>query len=267
MKKKMKINKYFLIGLISVLLLFVVLIVVFNKKEETLKFNLNEVSHTYKVDDEEGMLLYNRYQVEEGILFNFVGSNSFDDSYGYYYSGKVLELSNFIKNIILIKDSDYGTWDYDMDSYCYKISIDEFKNQYYDFYHDKEVDLSFDDKYNNVIIVDDNNICIKDTINGTEYTKVVDTYLINIVRLNGKIIIYERVAFIKTGDKSFKFYKDSEMKDLVYELKRTDEVDISFINNSELVSNVLLEYADKFDIYTYTYTKGENGYYLESIKK
>ena len=46
-----------------------------------------------------------------------------------------------------------------------------------------------------------------------------------------------------------------------------NDVDVSFINNSEVVSNVLLEYQNELDIYEYTYVKGVDTYYLESIKK
>ena len=57
------------------------------------------------------------------------------------------------------------------------------------------------------------------------------------------------------------------MKDLVYKLKITDKLDRSFINNENVVSNVLLKYQDDFDLYEYTYVKGVDSYYFESIER
>lgn len=262
-----KIKQYIpaiVVGLIFIII--ILLLLLFYKDNDTFRLDINNVSFNNVVDDEEGMMLYNRYQVEDGLLFNFIGSNMYDGYYGYFYKDEVKNIPSSLKNIILIKNADYGSWDYDMDSRCYCSSLDNYKSFYNNLYGDEELDLTFDEKLNSKLIVDDNSICIIDTIDNN-YTKAIDTYLVNIVRIDEKIIVYERVIFIEMKDDYLYFYKDYKQKELIYKLKVTSELDISFINNSEIVSNVLLEFQNELDIYEYTYVKVEDTYYLEGIKR
>lgn len=263
MKKKIKVIITIAICLIIIVL---ILLFAFYNKDSKVNSKLYGTSFNYKLEDEEGMKLYNRYQIEDGILFNFVGSNMYDNYYGYFYKDDLNLLPNFLKNIVLIKEVDHGGWDYDIDNMCYKLSLDSYKKLYNNLYGDDEFDFSVDDNLKEKIMVDDNNICISDVLE-LDYTKTIDTYLVNIVRLNNKIVIYERVLFIDIKKDYLYFYKDLEMKELIYKLDINDKLDYSFINNSEVVSNVLLEYQDELDIYEYTYAKGEDEYYLENISK
>ncbi len=260
MNKKVNIYISIVIGFI---LLFVIVLNSFSNKDKKVDNTLYEASFNYKTKDEEGMTLYNQYHPEDGLLFDFVGSDMYD-YYGEFYKGTVEKLSDFIKHVIFIKNADYGSWEYDMDRMCYKLSLNDYKALYQEFYGNDYTDISVDDGLKDKIIIDDS-ICISDNIQKS-YTKTIDTYLVNIARLDNKIIIYERVAFVKIGDKKIEFYKDYSMEEKVYQLDK-DKVDISFINESSVVSNVLLEYQDEFPLYQYTYVKGEDTYYLESISK
>lgn len=262
---KKKIIKYMSIILVS-LGLGVLLVIVLGKENKGTKFDLNTFSFNYIVDYEVGMDLYRLYQAEDGLLFKFVGSDIFDEYYGYYYRDDVKELPSFLKNIVLINEADIGTWDYDIDNNCYKISLNEYKVMYNKLYESDLGDFTVEEEFKSKIMVNNDSLCIIDYIYN-DYTKFVDTYLVNIVRMDNKIVIYEKVVFIDIKEDYYYFYRDYEMTDLVYKLENTSDVDVSFINNSEVVSNVLLEFQNELDIYEYTYVKGVDTYYLESIKK
>ena len=266
--KKKDIKKYIsFIIVIIVIIVIIILLMLFDKDDNKVKLNLNGVTSNYAFNDIDGMMLYNRFQVEDGLLFSFIGSNSYEEYYGYYYKEEIDKLPSLLKNIILINDADYRTWNYDEDNRCYRLFMEDY-NIIYDklFGNSKDKDLEIEQEFENYIIVDDDGICATDYI-GNNYNKVIDTYLVNIINNDDKIVIYERVAFIDIKEDYYYFYRDYEMTDLVYKLENTSDVDVSFINNSEVVSNVLLEFQNELDIYEYTYVKGVDTYYLESIKK
>ena len=100
-----------------------------------------------------------------------------------------------------------------------------------------------------------------------EVNPIIEGGYVRICNEDDYIKIYERVAFIKLDKKNLYFYKDYSMKDLVYKLKVNDDVDTSFINDSSIVSNVLLKYQDDFDLYEYVYKKGVDTYHFESIER
>ena len=264
----MKNRKKYILSIIICFLVIIVVFEIFNlffSKDVSKKLDLNKVSYNYKVHDSDGMMLYHRYQPEDGLLFNLIGNNGFKDYYAYYFKkNKIDNLSNFVKNIILLNDADYTKFNYDDKNNCYQISYDDYKIIYDKLFNDADYILNFDEEFIS-INYNDKDVCVKE-FRTSNYKKVLDTYLVNIVRLNGKIIVYERVAFIKITDEKLIFYSDYKMKNEVYSLD-AEKVDISFINNSEIVSNVLLQYQNDFPLYQYTYIKGVDTYYLESIEK
>ena len=136
--------------------------------------------------------------------------------------------------------------------------------KYYGEENSFNIDIS--DKYSPRFYLDNGKICITKDEEGKQYSKAIDTYFVNGIDKDNEIIIYERVAFVKIGNNFIYFYGDYSMKDKVYSLDKS-KADLSFIHNSKIVSNVLMQYRDKFPIYEYHYKKGESTYYLESISK
>lgn len=266
--KREELIKYIVIG-ISVLIVFIVIIILLSKNKDTNNINLNKVSDNHMVDDSMVMALYERFNPERELLFNLIGSNNNKDYYGYYYKDNSIsykDLDDVVKNTILINDADYTTGKLDKENECYNMSVSDFKVIYEKLYGKKDYNLKFNDKYEIDVKLEDDNLCIKSN-SREDYTKVIDTYMVNAITDKNIITIYERVAFIKISDAYLYFYKDYEMKDLVYKLKVTKKLDRSFINNEKVVSNVLLKYQDKFDLYEYTYKEGKDSYYFESVKR
>ena len=261
--------KYVIVGIILLIIIGVVILLLGNNKEDV-KLNINSVSDNYVVDNSTVMSLYNRYNSEKGLLFNLIGSNTFSDYYGYFYSKDKItysDLDNVIKNTILINDSDYKTGEYNDENNCYYMTKDNFGVIYNKLYGKDDYNLNFDDSYPVEVRVEEDNICISDGEFGGSYNKLIDTYMVNAVEEDNYISIYEVVAFIKIEDGYLYYYKDYDMKNLVYKIELSKNLDRSFINNANIVSNVLVEYQDKFDLYEYTYVKGVDSYYLESIEK
>lgn len=269
----MKLKKQDLIKLliISVIILIIFIVIIFmlgkGKKEEQL--DLNKISNNYVIDDSIVMNLYNRYNPERGLLFSLIGSNSNKKYYGYYYKDDIKydDLDDTVKNTILINDADYKTGKYDEERQCYYMNNDDFGIIYNKLFGKDDYNIIFNGGDGTLIYSDEDKICISEDMMNNEYNKVIDTYMVNAIRVDSYITIYERVAFIKKTDNYLYFYKDINMKDLVYKLKITDKVDISFINNSEIVSNVLLKYQNDFDLYEYKYVEGIDSYYFDSIIK
>lgn len=267
----MKKNKRKIIILIGVLVLFIVLfIIIVNKKKDYIeKIDLGGVSSNYQIDDEMVTFLYERYHPENGLLFSLIGSNSqVKDYYGYYYKEDKTDFDKFpdiLRNFILLNTITYNEGGYDEERRCYLYSLEEFR----DLYHKNfgNLDQFKVEVYDNIvphIYLNESSICITDEVS-SNYTKVVDTYLVNADYQDDRIIIYERVSFLLLTDKDIEFYSDYKMEKKVYSLNKED-IDLSFVNNSKIVSNVLLKYEDEFPIYEYTYIKGEDTYYLESIR-
>ena len=79
--KKQDLIKFGIIGFV-ILVIFILIIVVLDNNKYDSNIKLNGVSKNYVVDDDIVMLLYNRYNPENELLFDLVGSNR-NDSYAY----------------------------------------------------------------------------------------------------------------------------------------------------------------------------------------
>ena len=267
--KKKNIIKYIIIGVI-ILVVFVLLIMLLSGGDKRKELDLNKTSSNYVVDDSEIMNLYNRFNPERELMFNLVGSDTNEDYYGFYYRDDKTtyeEFDNNLKNTILINDADYKTLEYDSSRRCYYMSLSDYEVIYDKLFGSDDYDINFDESFKPRVYVDSDSICITDRDINNGYDKIVDTYMVNAIKEDGKIIIYERVAFIKIDKNYLYFYSDYDMNNLVYKLDNKDILDKSFINDSSIVSNVLIEYQKEFDLYEYTYKKGTDTYYLESIER
>lgn len=271
--KKKNIIRIFIAGIIAFIVFLMVLILLsMNKKDDSL--DLYKTSNNNESKDEMIGFLYDRYQVEDGNKFSVVGSNinkDIEDTYGLYYRDKKVtfkDFSDIYKSYILLDLMNYDVHGYDEKRNCYFYSLDEFRDAYKKYYgsiDDFKIDTN--DRYSPKFYLDGDTMCIsKDDGNDLNYSKVIDTYFVNGVNHGDKIIIYERVAFVKITDKTIEFYRDYLMKDKIYSLDKS-KVDLSFIHQSKVVSNILLKYQKKFSIYEYQYKKGNSTYYLESISK
>ena len=259
---------YIFIGII-ILAIFSVIIVLLSKNKVDDKIDLNKVSNNYNIDDNVVLSLFERFNPEDGLLFDLIGSNNSKDYYGYFYRKnkvKYNDLDSVVKNTVLINDFDYTKGQYDDNNSCYYIKKSDFHVIYDKIFGTNDYNFEFNDKYQIVVNVLDDSICVR-TLDGSNYDKTIDTYVVNVINEDDYIKIYERVAFIKLDKKNLYFYKDYSMKDLVYKLKVNDDVDTSFINDSSIVSNVLLKYQDDFDLYEYVYKKGVDTYHFESIER
>lgn len=269
MKQKKQIIMISLIGICVVILSGIIFFYFFrDSKKDTI--NLNKTSRNYQSSNDTIRFLYDRYQVEDGNKFSIVGSNTYseiDDSYGFYYKNdiKFKDFPSIYKNYILLDLINYQTGKYDEDRDCYFYSLDEFKDLYKKYYGsvgDFKIDTNA--KYSTKFYLDTDNLCISSNRDVLDYSKTIDTYFVNGVFEENKIIIYERVAFVNITDKTVDFYSDYLMKNKVYSLNK-EKADLSFIHQSKIVSNVLLKYQKKFPIYKYQYKKGNSTYYLENI--
>ena len=265
--EKKNLIKYVLVGII-ILVVFVVMIVLLGKNSNNSRIDLYKVSKNYSVDNDMIMGLYNRYNPENELLFNIIGSDH-TDMFGYYYKKDKTtykDLNNNIKSVILFNDADYKSGEFDSNRNCYYMSVSSFKTIYKKLYGYDDYDIKFSEDFEPRVYVDGDSLCIGSKEN-VLYNKVIDTYMVNAIKDGDTITVYERVAFIKVDKDILYFYKDYSMTNLVYALKVTKDLDTSFINNSNIVSNVLLKYQDKFELYEYTYVLGEDSYYFESIER
>lgn len=270
--KRKNIVRIIIAGIIAFIILIIVLLL-FSRTKDGRLLDLYKTSWGNEAKDEMVGFLYDRYQVEDGYKFFLVGSDmnhDVEDTYGLYYRERKTifeEFSSIYKSYILLDLMNYDTHGYDDKRSCYFYSLDEFKDAYLKYYgviDDFKIDT--DDRYSPRFYLDNDKICITKDVEGKQYSKAIDTYFVNGIYKDNEIIIYERVAFVKIGDNFIDFYGDYSMKDKVYSLDKS-KTDLSFIHNSKIVSNVLMQYRDKFPIYEYHYKKGESTYYLESISR
>lgn len=256
-----------ILGCIIVIIILFLAFLGMQGKNNSSKLDLYQVSNNYRVDDEMVMYLYDKYQVEDGLKFALIGSDIFSqEEYGLYYKSKKMTFKQFphlLKHIILLNDINYQEDGYDEERQCFLYSMEEYKNLYQKNYGSLE-DFNLKD-VDEIEEVEDK-ICIHELSGRGPYQFSLDTYFVNWFLQDDEIIIYERVAFIKITDTALEFYSDYKRKKHVYSLDK-DKSDITFINNSKVVSNVLLKYQSKFPIYQYTYVKGKDTYYLESIER
>lgn len=266
--EKKDLIKYIIIGVI-VLFVFILIIVLITNNKDDNKINFNKVSDNHVVEDSMVMTLYERYNPETELMFNLIGSDINKDYYGYFYKSdkiKYKDLDDVVRSTILFDDADYKTGEYNEENRCYYMSKDTFSVIYKKIFGKDDYNIDFGEKFNPVVYDEGDSICIGE-VNSGNYKNVIDTYMINAINKGDYITIYERVAFVEIGDKYLYFYKDIKKKDLVYKLEITGKTDMGFINDYTKVSNVLLKYQNEFDLYEYTYKKGEDSYYFESIKK
>ena len=270
--KRKNIVRIIIAGIIAFIILIIVLLS-FSRTKDVRLLDLYKTSWNNEAKDEMVGFLYDRYQVEDRYKFFLVGSDmnhDIEDTYGLYYRGKKTtfeEFSSIYKSYILLDLMNYDTHGYDDKRSCYFYPLDEFKDAYLKYYggiDDFKIDT--DDRYSPRFYLDNDKICITKDGEGKQYSKAIDTYFVNSIYKDNEIIIYERVAFVKIGDNFIDFYGDYSMKDKVYSLDKS-KADLSFVHNSKIVSNVLMQYRDKFPIYEYHYKKGESTYYLESISR
>ena len=270
--KRKNIVRIIIAGIIAFIILIIVLLL-FSRTKDVRLLDLYKTSWNNEAKDEMVGFLYDRYQVEDGYKFFLVGSDmnhDIEDTYGLYYREKKTtfeEFSSIYKSYILLDLMNYDTHGYDDKRSCYFYPLDEFKDAYLKYYgviDDFKIDT--DDRYSPRFYLDNDKICITKDEEGKQYSQAIDTYFVNGIYKDNEIIIYERVAFVKIGDNFIDFYGDYSMKDKIYSLDKS-KTDLSFIHNSKIVSNVLMQYRDKFPIYEYHYKKGKSTYYLESISK
>ena len=271
----MKIDKKFwiVLGMFIVIIIFLIVFFGKNDKKNIKKLDINRTSTNYSVEDDTIQFLYDRYHPEDGLKFQLVGSDSVNpDYYAFYYKNDKVDYKDFpsiYKNYILLELMNYKDHTLDEERNCYLYSLEEYKNAYQKYFGSLEkFEIDVSEEFYPHFYLDEENICISNDVEmfTGNYKKSIDTYMVNAVYQDEKIIIYERVAFVKVTDESLEFYKDYNMKNLVYSLDR-ENVESAFLNSSQVVSNVLVNYQDEFPMYQYTYIKGENTYYLESITK
>ena len=269
--KNIILDKRVVIGILIffVVIIFILLFDKYNSKVVIDEEKLLGVSNNNYIEDSRTRNLYNKYNGEDELKFHIIGNNSSDEYALYYRKDKVTfdDFSNILKNYILLDTFTYYESGYDNENDCFLYPLETYKDIYRKNYGSLK-GFSFEGV--KTIKVLEDNLCISDMSDKSDnsnYDVFYDTFVVNTIKDNDIITIYERVIFIEKKGNSYYFYKDYEMKDLVYKLKNGDKLDTSFINNSKIVSNVLLEYQDKLDIYEYTYVKGVDTFYLESVNK
>ena len=254
---------------LGIILLVLVFIYLFSRPNDDNDVSLDEVKNNYSVKDSMIMELYQRFQLEDGILYSLVATDAFQENYAYYYQHpytSYTDLSSPIKNYIVLKNADYQKSAYYEEEKYYEISL-EIIQEIYEKIFGRVDDFDFsseeDDELKYEVVEDMVRIYEEDSVK--TYQSTIDTYFVNGVRQGNQIIIYERVAFIKITDQYYEFYSDYKRKNLVYQLKR-EKANSSFLNRSDVVSNVLFYYQDKFPLVTFTYEKGTDSYYFKSIE-
>ena len=258
-----------IIGIIILIIISIGIYSLSNTKTEPKKVNLTETATFNDNEDSTIRDLYHQFNPEEGILFNIIGSNSSKDYYAYYYRKNKTEydsLDNILKTYLTIQSMDYQNQPLDTQNNCYKISLEDLKmTNSKIFPNDIDFEIQTLNNDNPQIDINQDGICIHDNIKNN-YTQVVDTFFVNAVYQGDQLIIYERVAFINITEDDIKFYSDYNMKNEVAVVDK-DSIDLSFINNLNIVSNVLVNNKNKFNIYSYIFEKEDNHYKFIRVEK
>lgn len=259
-------KKFIFIGILGLVIIFIILIHIFRTPAVDLTY-LKGVSKNLEKDDSIIMELYKRFNPENELLFDLVGSETKNGYYGFYYQDDKVnykELPDILKNYIVLQNSDYKTYSYNEEGHYYELPFIILKDVYYKIFGKNDMSFSFDvNLFPKVEVVEDD-VRVYDYV-ALDYNSAVDTYFVNGVYQDDKIIIYERVAFVKVNDKDIEFYADYARTNLIYTLEKKG-TNLGFLKDRNLVSNVLLEYQDKFPLYQYTYEKGVDSYYFKSIE-
>ena len=258
-----------IIGIIILVIISIGIYSLSNTKTEPKKVNLTETATFNDNEDSTIRDLYHQFNPEEGILFNIIGSNSSKDYYAYYYRKNKTEydsLDNILKTYLTIQSMDYQNKPLDTKNNCYKISLEDLKmTNSKIFPNDIDFEIQTLNNDNPQIDINQDSICIYDNIKNN-YTQVVDTIFVNAVYQGDQLIIYERVAFVNITEDNIKFYSDYNMKNEVATVDK-NSTDLSFINNLNIVSNVLVNNKNKFNIYSYIFEKEDSHYKFIRIEK
>ncbi len=260
------------IKLIIISILIFILIITYtwsiskNKKEEK-NINVYDISTIEENKDPVIRDIYHQFNPEDDILFNIIGTGNDKNYYAYYYKdNEILQnsLDQTIKTYLTIHSFDYKNAPVDKTNNCYIVSIDNLNITYEKLFNNNTFIIDY--KINNPKIEKkDNNVCIYDTTNN-DYIYTLDTMFVNAAYQDNELLIYERVAFIKLNNNYLEFYSDYDMNDLIYKINRS-EVELSFLNNLNIVSNVLIKYQEKFNIYTYKFEKNGEHFIFKSVNK
>lgn len=258
--------KLIIISLIILIIITIGIYLLSYSKNSTNKIDSTKVSTINDNNDPTIRDIYHQFNPEEGILFNIIGSNNSNKYYSYYYKNNKLnykDLDDIIKTYLTIQSIDYKN--YPLENNCYNIGIQDLNITYSKLFPDNNLNIQTLNKSNPNIELTKESICIEDNITNN-YNKTIDTQFVNATYQNNQLIIYERVAFINITDNNIEFYSDYNMKNKVYSIEKT-AIDLSFINNQNIVSNVLINNKNKFNIYTYTFDKNKDHYNFKSIEK
>lgn len=258
-----------IIGIIILVIISIGIYSLSNTKTEPKKVNLTETATFNDNEDSTIRDLYHQFNPEEGILFNIIGSNSSKDYYAYYYRKNKTEydsLDNILKTYLTIQSMDYQNKPLDTQNNCYKINLEDLKMTNSKLFpNDIDFEIQTLNNDNPQIDINQDSICIHDNIKNN-YTQVVDTFFVNAVYQGDQLIIYERVAFINITEDDIKFYSDYNMENEVAVVDK-DSIDLSFINNLNIVSNVLVNNKNKFNIYSYIFEKEDSHYKFIRVEK
>lgn len=253
-------------SIIFILIITYIWLISINKIEDK-NINTYEVSNIKDSNDPIIRDIYHQFNPEEDILFNLIGSGKDNNYYAYYYKNDKItfnELDNVVKTYLTIHSIDYKNAPVDLNKNCYQVKSNDLKIAYEKIFNQNNFKL--DNTVNNPKLeINNEDICIYDT-NTSDYNYTLDTLFVNAAYQDNELLIYERVAFIKLDDNNLEFYSDYDMKNLIYKANRS-ETELSFLNNLNIVSNVLIRYQEKFNIYKYTFEKNNEHYYFKSINK
>ncbi len=259
--------KLIIISTIIFILITTCIWLVSKNKVEDKNINVYEVSNINDNKDPVIRDIYHQFNPEDDILFNLIGSGNDINHYAYYYKNDKItkeQLDNTIKTFLTIHSFDYKNAPIDKVKNCYQVKISDLNITYEKLFN--KTNFQIDKQITNPQLeINNNTVCIHD-YNAIDYNYVLDTLYINATYQENELLIYERVAFIKLEDSNIEFYSDYDMKNLIYKANRS-EIELSFLNNLNIVSNVLVRYQEKFDIYTYTFEKNNGNYYFKSISK
>ena len=260
--------KLVIVTIITFIILVIIIWLLAQNKTTAKTMETNEISNINDNNDPIIRDIYHQFNPEDDILFNILGSGNDKETYAYYYKQDKMTyeyLSNEIKNYLTIHSYDYKNSSINKERNCYQVKIKDLEETYKKLFNKNEFKLTNSDYSPKVELINNDTACIYDSIN-TNYKYTLDTLLVNATYQDDELIIYERVAFIKITNDFVEFYSDYNMENLIYkELKK--DINLSFLNNLNIVSNALTKFQDKFNIYTYTFTKNSNNYYFKSITK
>ncbi|MBR3162421.1 MAG: hypothetical protein IKF19_06805 [Bacilli bacterium] len=257
--------------IITSIIIFIIIIIclwlISKNRIEEKNINLYDVSN---INDHDNPIIrdtYHQFNPEDDILFNILGSGNNKEFYAYYYKNDKVtseELNEIIKTYLTIHSFDYKNSLVDTNKNCYQVKINDLNITYEKLFDDNKFKVS-NSLNNPKIEINNDNVCIYDTITNN-YIYTLDTLFVNAAFQDDELLIYERVAFIKIDENNLEFYSDYDMNNLIYKINKSD-IDANFLNNPNVVSNILIKYQEKFNIYIYTFEKNNTHYVFKSVNK